>query len=141
MVQPRGDYFFHTAFGPDSRSGWTWASTPGAAHQETVAAATRSGHDTSSRALRRGARRAARLPDIRDGRLPGRAWQECADRPPARRAVRHDHFADDTALHFADLRIYAADGGSAGWADPGDGRPGACFGSVKSRIRQLRPSR
>ena len=145
VVQPRGDYFFHTGFGKDQ----SIRVDLGRRHQVRRIEVTnrRGGYQERSRHIfalldggsSDGVRRV--FPMYANGRLPGGAWQECAiDLPDAPARYVTITSPMNTALHFSDLRIYAADSGRPA----GPTRRWAArrvLRSVKSRIRQLRPSR
>jgi hypothetical protein len=145
VVEPRGNYFFHTQFG----KGQSIRVDLGRQHRLRRIEATnrRGGYQERARhifaLLDGGPGDGVRhvFPMYANGRLPGEVWQECGiDLPdvPARYVTITSPL--NTALHFADLRIYAAEGD--GPTEP-VWRRAARRGlrSVKSRIRRLRPRR
>jgi hypothetical protein len=76
-----------------------------------------------------------------NGRLPGEAWQECGiDLSDITARYVTITSPMHTALHFADLRIYAADGERPKEPTP-RWTPQRVLRGVKRRIRRLRPSR
>ena len=114
-MQPRGSYFFHTGFGKDQ----SIRVDLGRRHRvRRIEVTNRQGgfqerakhifavltEDGSGQGVRRV------FPMYETGRLPGGAWQECGIEVPEVSA-RYVTITSpmDTALHFADLRIYAAD--------------------------------
>lgn len=145
VVKPSGDYFFHTGFGKDEsirvdlgreyRVRRIEISNRRSGYQE------RSSHIFALLDGRPGG--ASRVfPMYENGRAPGKGWQECRiDLPdvPARYVTITSPM--NTALHFADLRIYApADGDRPTEPTPG-WTPRRVLGGVKRRIRRLRPNR
>ena len=145
VVEPRGSYFFHTGFGNDQ----SIRVDLGRRHRLRRIEVTnrRGGYQERSTHIFAlldggpGDRLRRVFPMYENGQLPGEAWQECGiDLPGV--AARYVTITSPmhTALHFADLRIYAADG---------DGPIGPVWRrtarrtlrSVKSRIRRLRRSR
>jgi Methyltransferase FkbM domain len=146
VVRPRGSYFFHTGFGKDQsirvdlgrrrRVRRIEVTNRQGGFQERAkhvfAVLTDDGPSQSVRRV---------FPIYETELLPGGAWQECEIEAPdviARYVTITSPM--NTALHFSDLRIYAADG---------DGPIGPLWKrvarralrSVKGRIRRLRPSR
>ena len=116
VVQPRGSYFFHTGFGKNQ----SIRVDLGRRHQvRRIEVTNRQGgfqerakhifavltEDGSGQGVRRV------FPMYETGRLPGGAWQECRIEVPEVSA-RYVTITSpmNTALHFSDLRIYAADG-------------------------------
>jgi hypothetical protein len=145
VVRPRGDYFFHTGFGKDQ----SIRVDLGRPHQVRRIEVTnrRGGYQERSRHIFAlldggpgdGVRRV--FPMYASGRLPGGAWQECAiDLPDATAQYVTITSPMNTALHFADLRIYAADG-SPPAGPPGRWAARSVLRGVKRRIGRLRPSR
>jgi hypothetical protein len=145
VVEPGGSYFFHTEFGKDQ----SIRVDLGRQHRVRRIEVTnrRGGYQERSRHIFAlldggpGDRVRRVFPMYANGRLPGEAWQECGiDLPDV--TARYVTITSPmyTALHFADLRIYAADGdGPIGqeWRRTA----GRALRSVKRRIRRLRPSR
>ena len=112
VVKPRGDYFFHTGFGTDQAIRVDLGRSYRVRRIEV--ANRRNGYQDRARhifaLLESGSRDGDRrvFPIDRQGPLPDGAWPECAiDIPtvPARYVTITSPM--DTALHFADLRIYA----------------------------------
>ena len=116
VVEPRGDYFFHTGFGTDQ----SIRVDLGRRHRvRRIEVSNRQGRppgagETHLRAARRWARRrrATRLPDVRERARcpaePGRSARSTSRTFHARYVTITSPM--NTALHFSDLRIYAADG-------------------------------
>ena len=143
VVQPRGSYFFHTGFGKDQ----SIQVDLGRRHRvRRIEVTNRQGgfqerakhifavlsDDGTSQGVRRV------FPMYETGQLPGGAWQECGIELPDVSA-RYVTITSplDTALHFSDLRIYAADGDRPTEPTP-RWTPRRVLRGVKSRIRRLR---
>jgi hypothetical protein len=146
VVQPRGSYFFHTGFGKNQsirvdlgrrlRVRRIEVTNRQGGFQERAkhifAVLTEDGHSQGVRRV---------FPMYETGRLPGGAWQECGIEVPdisARFVTITSPM--DTALHFADLRIYAAGRDRPPEPTP-KWTPRRVLGGVRRRIRRLRPSR
>ena len=146
MVQPRGSYFFHTGFGKDQ----SIRVDLGRRHRVRRIEVTNRQGGFQERAKHifavltddgsgQGVRRV--FPMYETGRLPGGAWQECGIEVPDVSA-RYVTITSpmDTALHFSDLRIYAAGRDRPTEPTP-RWTPRRVLGGVRRRIRRLRPSR
>jgi hypothetical protein len=145
VVQHRGSYFFHTGFGKDQ----SIRVDLGRRHQVRRIEVTNRQGGFQERAKHifavltdgpgQGMRRV--FPMYETGRLPGGAWQECGIEVPDVSA-RYVTITSpmDTALHFSDLRIYAADGDRPIKPTP-RWTPRRVLRGVRRRIRRLRPSR
>ena len=146
VVQPRSSYFFHTGFGKDQ----SIQVDLGRRHRvRRIEVTNRQGgfqerakhifavltDDGTSQGVRRV------FPMYETGQLPGGAWQECGIEVPDVSA-RYVTITSplDTALHFSDLRIYAADRDRPTVPSP-RWTPRRVLRGVRRRIRRLRPSR
>jgi len=144
-VWPSDSYFFHTEFGKDQ----SIRVDLGRQHRVRRIEVTnrRGGYQERSRHIFAlldggpddGVRRV--FPMYANGRFPGEAWQECGiDLPDVNARYVTITSPMNTALHFADLRVYAADGEGPNeplWSQTA----GRVLRSVKRRIWRLRPRR
>lgn len=150
MVEPRGDYFFHTGFGLDQ----SIRVDLGRPHRIRRIEVTnrRGGYQERSRhifALLDGSQGGGDrrvFPMYERGRLPGEAWQECViDVPDVEARYVTITSPLNTALHFSDLRVYVSTEGDrlTGPAVPTGPTPWTAqrvLRGVQRRLRALRKS-
>lgn len=144
VVEPRGNFFFHTDFGADE----SIEVDLGQRHRIRRIEVTNRRNGFQERAKHifavltddvpgQGLRRV--FPVFEKGPLPGAAWQECgidlADVPARYVTITSP---TNTALHFSDLRIYAAPAEQP--SEPENASlPRVVLRKLKNRLRRLRP--
>ncbi len=144
VVQPRRSYFFHTTFGTGQ---WIRVDLGRRQRVRRIEVTNRrDGYQGRARhvfaVLSDGAPGGRRVfPIYKHGQLPEGAWQECGiDLPDVGARYVTIISPMNTALHFADLRVYAA--ADVGRTHPTGMRPvRRALRSMRRRIRGLCPSR
>ena len=145
VVQPRGSFFFHTAFGPGQ---WIRVDLGRRQRVRRIEVTNRrDGYQERARHVfavlsdgEPGGRRV--FPMYEHGQLSDGAWQECGiDLPDVGARYVTITSPMNTALHFADLRIYAAAVDDEQTTPTVVRTVRRVLRGVRRRLRRLRPSR
>ena len=145
VVGPRGRFFFHTGFGTGQ---WIWVDLGRRQRVRRIEVTNRrDGHQERARHVfavlsdgEPGGRRV--FPMYEHGQLPDGAWQECGiDLPGIGARYVTITSPMNTALHFADLRIYAAADAERPTEPTPRWAPRRVLRGVRRRLRRLYQSR